>query len=167
MKSGSRDLPANSGKRRLGQLPACRGEPETDNTINFLTKDTNMKKTMTRVGLLSCMLLSVAIAQPQSDTSPMADNTKVNQRDKNPNEATADGQKMNAADQALTAKIRRTVIADKTLSTYAHNIKIVSQDGVVTLKGPVHSEAEVNNLIAKAADAAGSPDRVVNQLSIK
>jgi len=53
----------------------------------------------------------------------------VNKRDRNPGEATADQQKMNAADRALTAKIRKDVIADKTLSTYAHNVKIISQNG--------------------------------------
>ena len=55
---------------------------------------------------------------------------------------TADQQKMNAADQEITRKIRRSIIADKSLSTYAHNIKIISQDGAVTLKGPVKSDAE-------------------------
>jgi osmotically-inducible protein OsmY len=111
--------------------------------------------------------LSLAHGQQPPDTSVKPDNTKINQRDKDPNSPTADNQKMNAADQALTAKIRRAVIADKTLSTYAHNVKIISQDGVVTLKGPVRTDAEVSNLMSKASDAAGGPDKVVNQLSVK
>lgn len=103
----------------------------------------------------------------QQDGQAKPDNTKVNQRDKNPGEATADSQKMNAADRALTAKIRKAVMADKSLSTYAHNIKIISQNGTVTLKGPVRSDEEVKSLMAKAVDAAGGPDKVVNQLAVK
>ena len=74
---------------------------------------------------------------------------------------------MNAADRALTAKIRKAVMADKNLSTYAHNVKIISQNGTVTLKGPVHSDDEVKSIMAKATELAGSPDKVVNQMSVK
>ena len=109
---------------------------------------------------------TLAMPAPQ-DGQTKPDNTRVNQRDKNPAEATADSQKMNAADRALTAKIRKAVMADKSLSTYAHNIKIISQNGTVTLKGPVRSDEEVKSLVAKAADAAGGPDKVVNQLAVK
>ena len=108
----------------------------------------------------------MATPAPQ-DTPTKPDNTKVNKRDKNPGEATADKQKMNADDRALTAKIRKAVMADKSLSTYAHNIKIISQNGMVTLKGPVHSDDEVKSLVAKAVDAAGGADKVVNQLAVK
>lgn len=95
------------------------------------------------------------------------DNTKVNKRDRNPGEATADRQKMNAADRSLTAEIRKSLMADKALSTYAHNVKIISQDGIVTLKGPVSSDEEVKSIVAKAVEVAGSPDKVVNQMSVK
>ena len=113
--------------------------------------------------LLPCLLVPV-YAQ---STDPKPDNTAVNKRDQNPGEATADQQKMNAADRALTAKIRKSVMADKSLSTYAHNVKIISQDGTVTLKGPVHSDDEVKSIMAKATEGAGSPDKVVNQMSVK
>lgn len=119
--------------------------------------------------LLIAALLNVAAwgaPQPQ-DRQARPDNTKVNERDKNPSEATADTQKMNAADRALTARIRKAVMDDRSLSTYGHNIKIISQDGTVTLKGPVRSDAEVKILMAKAIDAAGGADRVVNQLAVK
>jgi osmotically-inducible protein OsmY len=127
-----------------------------------------MKHILQRLTMVPFVLLSLSLVHGQSaDTPTKPDNTKINQRDKDPNAATADSQKMNATDQALTAKIRRAVIADKTLSTYAHNVKIISQDGVVTLKGPVRTDAEVSNLMSKATDAAGGPDKVVNQLSVK
>ena len=113
--------------------------------------------------LLPCLMVPV-YAQ---STDPKPDNTAVNKRDQNPGEATADQQKMNAADRALTAKIRKAVIADKSLSTYAHNVKIISQNGTVTLKGPVHSDDEVKSIMAKATEGAGSPDKVVNQRSVK
>jgi osmotically-inducible protein OsmY len=74
---------------------------------------------------------------------------------------------MNAADRALTAKIRKAVMADKNLSTYAHNVKIISQDGTVTLKGSVQSDDEVKSIMAKATEGTGSPDKVVNQMSVK
>jgi hyperosmotically inducible periplasmic protein len=125
---------------------------------------------ITKAGVLtSGLLLSFWIgpAYAQSDSGTKPDNTAVNKRDQNPGEATADKQKMNAADRALTAKIRKAVMADKSLSTYAHNVKIISQNGTVTLKGPVHSDDEVKSIVAKATDVAGGPDKVVNQMSVK
>jgi hyperosmotically inducible protein len=109
----------------------------------------------------------IPIHAQSAATQVQPDNTKVNQRDRNPGEVTADQQKVNAQDRALTAKIRRAIVADKSLSTYAHNVKIISQNGVVTLKGPVHSEDEVKSIMSKATDAAGSTDNVVNQMSVK
>ena len=72
---------------------------------------------------------------------------------------------MNPADRAITQKIRKAVIEDKSLSTYAHNIKIITQDGKVTLRGPVRSEDEKNNLQAKAVAVAGDAS-VTNQLEV-
>ena len=115
--------------------------------------------------LLPSLLLPV-YAQ-STDPQPKPDNTAVNKRDQSPGEATADQQKMNAIDRALTAKIRKAVMADKNLSTYAHNVKIISQDGTVTLKGPVHSDDEVKSIMAKAIEGTGSPDKIVNQMSVK
>jgi hyperosmotically inducible protein len=101
------------------------------------------------------------------DAKTKPDNSAVNKRDQNPGEATADQQKMNATDRGITAKIRKSVMADKSLSTYAHNVKIVSQDGTVTLKGPVRSDDEVRSIVAKATDVTGSGDKVINQLSVQ
>ena len=126
---------------------------------------------ITRAGVItSGLLLSFWIGPlyaQATDDSTKPDNTAVNKRDRNPGEATADQQKTNAADRTLTAKIRKAVIADKSLSTYAHNVKIISQNGTVTLKGPVHSDDEVKSIMAKATEVAGSPDKVVNQMSVK
>lgn len=95
------------------------------------------------------------------------DNTKVNTRDRSSDAVTADQQKMNASDTKLTKDIRKSIMADKSLSTYAHNIKVISQNGMVTLKGPVKSDAEKTTLMAKAAEIAGGQDKVADQISVK
>jgi hyperosmotically inducible protein len=116
--------------------------------------------------LLSLSWSGSVLAQSKDDkTKP--DNTAVNKRDKNPGEATADQQKMNVADRDKTAKIRRSLISDKSLSTYAHNVKIISQNGTVTLKGPVRSDEEVRSIVSKATDVTGNADKVINQMSVK
>ena len=73
---------------------------------------------------------------------------------------------MNAADQDLTKKIRQSIMSDKSLSTYAHNIKIISQNGTVTLKGPVKSDDEKKTVMAKAVAVAGSADKVTDEVSV-
>ena len=66
-----------------------------------------------------------------------------------------------------TKKIRQALIADKSLSTYGHNVKIIAKDGSVTLKGPVHSEEEKQTVASKAESIVGSPEKVTNQLTVK
>lgn len=63
-------------------------------------------------------------------------------------------------------KIRRSVLDDKSLSTYAHNAKIISQNGRVTLKGPVRSEEERQTVERKAREVAGEGN-IVNELAVK
>lgn len=95
-----------------------------------------------------------------------ADNTKRNKQDRNKNEVTADQQKNNSSDRDLTRKIRRSLMDDKSLSTYAHNVKVISQHGSVTLKGPVRSEEEKTSVQAKATEIAGAAN-VKSELTIK
>jgi hyperosmotically inducible periplasmic protein len=125
-----------------------------------------MKHSKTALTILFCVAASAGHGQTP-ETAPKPDNTKVNKRDRKADEKTADQQKVNAADQELTKKIRQSVMADKSLSTYAHNIKIISQDGTVTLKGPVKSIDEKKAVMAKAVAVAGSADRVTDQISVK
>jgi osmotically-inducible protein OsmY len=94
------------------------------------------------------------------------DNTKVNKRDRAQGAVTADQQKSNPDDRQLTQKIRKAVVADKSLSTYAHNVKIISQDGAVTLKGPVRSEEEKKAVLAKAEEVAGR-GKVTDELAVQ
>ena len=69
------------------------------------------------------------------------------------------------SDRDLTKKIRRSIVTDKSLSTYAHNVKIISEHGTVTLKGPVHSDEEKRSVEAKAVEIAGR-ENVKNELSV-
>jgi osmotically-inducible protein OsmY len=113
--------------------------------------------------------LSLLWAQQQTDTSqnpPTADNTKVNQRDRSETEPTADRQKENPADRQLAQQIRRALVKDKSLSSNAHNVKVIAQDGMVTLKGPVNSESEKQTVEAKAAQIAGS-DKVTSDIQVR
>ena|SRR5947209_19835420 len=106
-------------------------------------------------------------SQPSdNNTAVQPDNTKVNQRDRNANERTADQQKENRSDRDITQQIRRAIVQDKDLSTYAHNVKIITQDGMVTLKGPVRSEEEKKAIESKAAEVAGG-DKITSQLEVK
>jgi osmotically-inducible protein OsmY len=100
---------------------------------------------------------------PAADTAP--DNTKSNRVDHSNSAATADAQTNKSSDIDLTKRIRKSVMADKGLSTYAHNVKIVSVDGRVTLNGVVRSEQEKSALEMKAAAVAGK-DNVINDLKV-
>jgi hypothetical protein len=85
---------------------------------------------MFRVSLFVCLLAGtwmIAKAQDSSSQSPAPDNTKVNQRDKNQAERTADQQKENRSDREMARQIRRSIVQDKTLSSYAHNVKIIAE----------------------------------------
>jgi hyperosmotically inducible periplasmic protein len=112
--------------------------------------------------LLFCASL-MATPLPRYQDTQQPDNTKKN-KDQTP--PTADQQKMNPSDRAITQKIRKSIHEDKSLSTYAHNIKIITQDGKVTLRGPVRSDDERSTLEGKAASVAGQ-ENVTNQLEVK
>jgi osmotically-inducible protein OsmY len=119
--------------------------------------------------LISSLLGSASVIAQESATqnAPVpADNTKVNQRDHNASEPTADQQKDNRSDRDITQQIRKSIMNDKSLSTYAHNVKIVTQNGQVTLKGPVRSDDEKRAIEAKAAEVAGA-GKVNDELDVK
>jgi hyperosmotically inducible protein len=127
-----------------------------------------MKKSLARTLLTQVFLLSsLGLLWAQQDNASQAppDNTKVNRRDRSQAEPSADQQKENTSDRQLAAQIRRAVVKDKSLSTSAHNIKIIVQNGTVTLKGPVKSEQEKEAIEAKAAEIAG-PNQVTSELQV-
>jgi osmotically-inducible protein OsmY len=127
----------------------------------------NIARTLLCGGLLLGGGLVARTQEPASQqASPAADNTKTNERDRDANQPTADQQKENRSDREITQQIRQSIVKDKSLSTYAHNVKIVTQNGQVTLKGPVRSEDEKREIESKAAEVAGQ-DKVSSELDIK
>src|SRR5580692_10150540 len=114
--------------------------------------------------ILPILLCSLAVVASGQD-APKPDNTKANKGDSQPGAVTADQQKTNASDQDITKNIRRSIMADKALSTYAHNVKVITQNGTVTLKGPVKSDSEKQSVVAKAVAVAGA-GKVTDQLSV-
>jgi osmotically-inducible protein OsmY len=114
-----------------------------------------------------CVLLSAVPGAvcAQDQAHDKADNTAVNKRDRQSGEPTADQQKENKSDREVAREIRRALVADKSLSTYAHNVKVITQNGEVTLKGPVRSEDEKRAVEAKAAEVAGHRN-VKSELSV-
>jgi len=112
---------------------------------------------MRKMSLLLTLAMAAFLANAQDQsTPPKPDNTRANKADRQQGQPTADQQKENASDRDLTKNIRRALVKDKSLSTYAHNVKIISENGIVTLKGPVRSEEEKSAVEAKAAEVAGS-----------
>lgn len=137
----------------------------------------------TKLLALSMVLGSLALAEQPAQTSAStradggappkadsaregADNSAINKRDNGSTEPTADQQKNAHSDVDLTAKIRRSIVGDKSLSTNAHNVKIIAQNGLVTLKGPVQSEAEKSTIEQKASSIAGQSN-VKNEIDVQ
>lgn len=125
----------------------------------------NALRTIVLVALVSPVAVNAAVDRSDQTAPakpPAADNTTQN---KKPG-PTADQQSQSKADLALVKQIRQAVMKDKTLSTTAHNCKIITRDGAVLLRGPVNSEAEkvtVNGIAVKIAGAG----KVTNELAVK
>lgn len=125
---------------------------------------TNTIRTFMCTGLLLCSG-AFAVVQEPSGQQTGSDNTRVNQ-DRSKDEVTADQQKNNRPDRDITQQIRQSIMKDKSLSTYAHNVKIITQNGQVTLKGPVRSDEEKRTVEAKATEVVGEKN-VISELKIK
>ena len=100
-----------------------------------------------------------------SQTAVEPDNSGRNVRDRDDQNKTTGDQSENEADRTITQNIRRAVTADDSLSTNAKNVKIITNNGTVTLRGPVKSEKEKAEIEAKAKQVAGVKS-VDNQLEI-
>lgn len=120
-----------------------------------------MKKTTLSLLFASAFALS-AIAEDK----PAADNTAKNERDSSGETKTSGDQSESPEDIKITAAIRRAVVADASLSMTAKNVKIITADGMVTLRGPVNS-AEEKAAIAKLAKSAAGAAKIDNQLEVK
>jgi hyperosmotically inducible protein len=100
-----------------------------------------------------------------NDTQKPADNTARNERDRSGTTKTSGDQAENEADRSITQQIRQGVVGADALSINAKNVKIITEDGVVTLRGPVETAGEKDTIagIVKKVDGV---KRVDNQLEI-
>lgn len=120
------------------------------------------RKNLFRWAIPGCAFVALCCVPGMSARAQQPDNSAVNKGQK----VTADNQSFHKSDRGITAQIRRDLMADKALSTYAHNVKIITRRGAVTLKGPVHSEEEKQAVVARATNVAGQ-DKVTDQLTVK
>ena len=114
------------------------------------------------IAVLAIGSLPAAMAQSDSSQQTAPDNTKTNKRDRAKDQPTADQQKENTSDRELTKKIRSALMQDKSLSTDAHNVKIITQNGEVTLKGAVRTQDEKDTIEEKVT---WIPDRDTSRIS--
>jgi hyperosmotically inducible periplasmic protein len=122
-----------------------------------------MKKITLSFLCFSVLALSVVA---QENSSPAPDNSGRNQRDRSGDSKTSGDQSNSSADVKTTAAIRRAVVHDKSLSMTAKNIKIIAENGVVTLRGPVMSQAEKTKIVELAKTHAGTA-KIEDQLEVK
>ena len=120
-----------------------------------------MKKITLFLSCLSLLALS-AVAQ----NTPDADNTRTNERDRSSETQTSGDQSNSQQDVNTTAAIRRAVVKDDSLSAMAKNVKIITANGTVTLRGPVKTDAEKAKIAELAQSAAGN-SKIDNQLEVK
>ena len=107
-------------------------------------------------------IVGASLSLPAQTAQSKPDNSRQNTAQS----PTADNQPNAAADRKTTQQIRKAIIADKDLSIYAHNCKIITQAGAVTLKGPVKSDDEKQKLASIAESVVGA-GHVTNDLTIK
>jgi hyperosmotically inducible periplasmic protein len=103
--------------------------------------------------------------RPSQTAAVPADNSGRNERDRNDATKTSGDQSESEADRTISQNVRQAVVADDSVSTNGKNVKIITIDGTVTLRGPVKSEQEKTNIGAKAQQVAGVK-RVDNQLEV-
>jgi hyperosmotically inducible periplasmic protein len=126
---------------------------------------------LTALLLGGCTFAGAQARQPAMENAaqanaPQPDNTKANQQDRDSAQPTANNQKTNPGDLETTKQIRQAIYKDKSISTYGHDVKIITQDGKVTLRGPVRSQEEKEAIEAQATEIAGAGN-VTDELEVK
>lgn len=129
---------------------------------------TSFRNKLPHGAMIACLALASTLMMPKTSFRQNQNSTPTNTSPDNSarNDAhnkTADQQSNATSDRMLTKQIRQALIADKSLSMYGHNVKIIAQHGMAALKGPVHSEEERKTINSKAIEVAGSADKVNNQ----
>jgi hyperosmotically inducible protein len=126
-----------------------------------------VKSFASAVVVVSALLFgAVGLIRAEGASPVQPDNTRINARDRGQGSLTAGQQSEDKGDLELTRRVRKAVVADKSLSMLAKNVKIVSVNGIVTLRGPVSTSADKSTIVAKAQAVAG-PDKVNDQIEVK
>jgi len=126
--------------------------------------DASTRRRLWALGAIFTLSLA-ACGGDAKDNRLAANDTGINARDRDGKTVTPMDQSESAADRAVTQKIRQALVADDSLSTDAKNVKIVTNGGAVTLRGPVDSASERATVESKARAVAGSAT-VQNQLEV-
>jgi hyperosmotically inducible periplasmic protein len=120
-----------------------------------------------RTLLIACLLSAAVVfgstgpATAAEGTAIAPDNTKMNKQES----LTADQQKESPADRKITRRIRQAIVKNKTISLDAHNVKIITINGMVTLKGPVRTEKE-KKIVEKAATQVAGKGNVTSEIAV-
>ncbi len=123
-----------------------------------------MTKLIIALVLITTSTMHLALAEA-AKTKP--DNTAINSRDQNSTNLTPEDQSRgSSADVELTRQVREEISSNKELSVYAKNIKIITINGVITLRGPVRTESERSKIASIAQQKVGAED-VRNELQIQ
>lgn len=126
-----------------------------------------MKRIIWIIAVLFALTGGLAVAAEKPENRPAApDNSEINQRDRGASAITPGMQGDDPADVETTRKIRKEITEDDSLSTTAKNVKIITQEGKVTLRGPVNSPDEKEKIARKAEQIAGA-GKVENELEVK
>ena len=145
---------------------ACLGAGYLVSSHSFVKRGRALKQILTILALSALLGGGASAARAQNRTAVPPDNTGVNARDRSSLAVTADQQSNAKRDIELTRDVRRALTDDHSISTAAHNVKIISANGGVTLRGPVNTERE-KAVIAKKAAAIAGRDNVTDLLEVK
>lgn len=130
-----------------------------------MTEGVSMKKTLLFLSSLSLLAAACNSSNTNAPQTRSPDNTQVNDRDASGDTLTSGNQSESDADRTITQNIRKAIVADNNLTMLAKNIKIITINGVVTLRGPVNSESEKQAIGNKASQVPGVT-RVNNLLEV-
>ena len=119
---------------------------------------------MKRTTLSLICITTLALSAVAQETKP--DNSAKNERERSGETQTSGDQSNSSEDTKVTADIRRAIVKDSSLTMAAKNVKVITAEGIVTLRGPVKSAEEKTKIEQLAADAAGGA-KIDNQLEIK
>jgi len=147
---------------------ACEKRADNNNGTTAPRTGTSTTTTTTMPGSTGTMPVgTTGTTTPTTTTTTQdADNTGRNTRDRDADRATPIDQGENQVDIKITAEIRRAIIATDGMSINGQNVKIITRNGIVTLRGPVNSAAERDAINTKARAVAGVTS-VVNELEVK